>query len=167
MPARRAASPRNALLARLHCIKRDRAWSEDEYRDILEARTGRRSAGDLDDRTLIRLINALDPSWAQQSAVAGRRTQARAPHEWTWVDTAPEHKRPKLKKLIMLARGAGIARGTQVAWIEGIARQMAGIGRGAGPIEKPLAMCDEGELWRLIQAVSVHVKRQGGDPNAV
>lgn len=193
MPApRRATSARNALLARLHCIKRDQAWSEDEYRDILEARTGQRSASALDDRTLIRLINSLDPSWAQRSAPAGGgvppRSQprlaapqgggalpwggptggrrAQTPHEWTWVDTAPEAKRPKLRKLIMLAKGAGIAKGGQVAWIEGIARQMGGLAD-AGPIEKPLAMCDEGELWRLIQAVSVHVRRQGGDPNAV
>lgn len=113
---------RNKLLARLHCIRRDQGWSEDEYRDILEARTGRRSAGDLDERTIARLVASLDPKAAQKSAAAGRR---HPPHEWTWVDTAPEHKRSKLRKLIMLAKGAGIAKGRQVAWIEGIALRMA------------------------------------------
>lgn len=151
---------RNQLLARLHCIRRDRGWSEDEYRDILQIKTrteahpGYRSGGDMPAPVLARLVAELDP---QNSAPARRRE-----HEWFWVDTAPTSKRPLLRKLIVLAgpKGANIARGHQVAYIEGIARQMNGIGAGAGPVTKPLRMCDEAELWRIVQALAVYLRRQ-------
>lgn len=38
------AATRNQLLARLHCIKKEQGWDDDTYRDILYARTGKRSA---------------------------------------------------------------------------------------------------------------------------
>jgi phage gp16-like protein len=150
------ASTRNQLLARLHCIKRDQGWDDDEYRDILESRTGKRSAADLPERTLARLVASLTAPVARGGAQR---------HEWSWVDSAPRGKRPLLRKLIMLAKGAGIARGGQVAYIEGIARQMSGTSASAGPVAKPLPMCDEGELWRIVQALAVQAKRRGVDPN--
>lgn len=90
-----------------------------------------------------------------KSATAGRRD-----HEWSWVDSAPAARRPLLKKLIMLAKSARIRRGGQVRYIEGIANQMAGLGAGAGPVRKPLPMCDEGDLWRIVAALSKHVGRR-------
>lgn len=149
---------RNQLLARIHCIRKERGWSEDEYRDILEARTGKRSAGDLGGAELARLVAALGGPT--------KPGKARAPHEWSWVDDAPVSKRPLLRKAIVLVGGAGIPRGGQVAYVEGIARQMAAI-PGGGPVEKPLRMCDEGELWRIVAALAKHVRRHGQDPNAV
>lgn len=79
------------------------------------------------------------------------------PNEWTWVDTAAPARRPLLRKLIVLAgpRGAGIARGRQIAYIEGIASQMAG-----GDVIKPLRMCDERELHKIVQALAIHVERR-------
>lgn len=135
-----AGATRQQLLARLHCIKKERGWSDEEYRDILQARTGVRSAKDLDGPRLARLVAELgDPVTA---------------NEWAWVETAPAGKRPLLRKLIVLAgpQGAGIRRGSQVRYIEGIAAQMAGA-------TKPLRMCDERELWRIVAAMARHVER--------
>ncbi len=144
---------RRTLLARLHIIKKEQGWSDDEYRDILEARTGRRSAADLPDKSLARLVGSFGAPVAQGGT-------PRPKHEWSWVDTAQAAKRPLLRKLIMLAKEAGIERGKQVDYIEGIARQMSGTGSGAVAVAKPLAMCDEGELWRIVQALSVFVRRR-------
>lgn len=134
---------RNQLLARLHCIKREMGWSDDEYRDILDARTGRRSAADLDGPALARLVAAL----GGHQAPAGRR-------EWDWIETAAEDRRPLLRKLAVLSgpKGAGIRRGGQVRYVEGIARQMAGCA-------KPLRFCDSRELWKIVAALAKHVER--------
>lgn len=144
---------RTKLLARLHCIKKEQGWSDDEYRDILESRTGRRSAADLPDASLARLVGSF-------GAPVARGGAPRPKHEWSWVDDAPAPKRPLLRKLIVLAKEAGIERGKQVSYIEGVARQMAGLGACAGAVAKPLPMCDEGELWRIVQALSVFVRRR-------
>lgn len=135
-----AGATRNQLLARLHCIKKERGWSDEEYRDILAARAGVRSAKDLDAPGLARLVAELGAP--------------RTANEWAWIDTEPAGKRPLLKKLVVLAgqQGAGIRRGGQVRYIEGIARQMAGA-------TKPLRMCDETELWQIVAALAKHVER--------
>lgn len=50
---------RNQLLARLHCIKKEQGWDDDTYRDILYARTGKRSAAELEGPELARAVAAL------------------------------------------------------------------------------------------------------------
>lgn len=135
------AATRNQLLARLHCIKKEQGWDEDTYRCILEARSGQRSAADLDGPALARVVAAL----------GGQKPRE---NEWSWVDSAPAGRRPLLRKLIMLAKSAGIRRGAQVRYIEGVAKQMS-----AG-VAHPLPMCDELELWRIAAALATHVKRQ-------
>lgn len=145
---------RNQLLARLHCLKKEQGWGDDEYRDILEARTGKRSAGDLDGAALARLVAALG---GQKSALATRRD-----NEWAWVDTAAAARQPLLRKLIVLvgSKGARIRRGGQIAYIEGIAAQMSGTAASAGAVTKSLRLCDEHELWRIVAALNKHVERQ-------
>lgn len=139
------AATRNQLLARLHCIKRDMGWSDEEYRDILEARAGVRSAAALDGPALARLVAAL----------GGRNSALAAWHdnEWAFVDRAEASRRPLLRKLIMLARSAGLPRGGQVRYIEGIAAQMTGA-------RAPLPMCDARRLWQIVAAMAEHVARR-------
>lgn len=43
---------RNQLIAKIHVAKRQLALDDDTYRDVLERVTGKRSAGDLDERQL-------------------------------------------------------------------------------------------------------------------
>lgn len=158
-PARRSASApargatRQQLLARLHCLKKEQGWDEETYRAILQARTGRRSAAELDGAALARLIAQLAP--AASPAAAARRAAA---NEWAWVDSAASARQPLLRKLIMLAKSAGIRRGGQVRYIEGIAQQMS------GGIQHPLRLCDEVELWRIAAALSKQVQRHAAAP---
>jgi len=98
--------------------------------------------------------------WRRMIAHVTRATNApaRQPNEWAWVDSASEDRQPMLRKLIMLAKAAGIARGKQIAYIEGIAKQAAGIK--GGSVAKPLRLCDSAELRVLVQALSVYNARR-------
>lgn len=127
---------RNKLLARLHCIKKERNLSDDEYRDILQARTGKRSAADLDDAALARVVAAL----GEQKP----KDQSPAPvSEWAWVNQAAADKRPVLWKIRRVTMNLNIPRGQQVAYAEGVAARIAGH-------ERHLQMMTSGELWMLI-----------------
>lgn len=127
--------PRNQLLARLHCIKREHGWSDDEYRDILQACSGARSGADLNDVELARAVAALG---AQKSALATRRD-----NEWQWVNTANEDKRDFLWKIRRICINLGVRRGQQIAYAEGVATHIAGH-------ERHLRMMTSSELWQLI-----------------
>jgi hypothetical protein len=129
------ASRRNQLLARLHCIKKEHGWDDDEYRDILEARSGKRSAADLDDAALARVIAALG---VQKSAPAAQQE-----NEWAWVNTAVADKRPYLWKIRRVCLNLRIPRGQQIAYAEGVAARIFGS-------ERHLKMMSETELWKLI-----------------
>lgn len=99
--------------------------------------------------------------WRRMVAHVIRATggTSRPANEWAWVDTAAADRQPMLRKLIMLAKSAGIARGKQIGYIEGIAKQSAGLK--GGSVAKPLRLCDAAELRVLVQALSVYVRRQG------
>lgn len=151
---------RNQLLARLHCLKKEHGWDDDAYRDILQARTGQRSAAALDGPALARAVADLG---GQKSAPARRQ-----PHEWDWVNREPNRtKRDLLWKIRRLCIGLGIAAGAQVAYAAGIALQMSGAAASAGPVVKPLPMCDADELKRIVQALTVAARRKGLNPNAL
>lgn len=129
------AATRNQLLARLHCIKKEHGWDDDTYRDILEARSGKRSAADLDGAALARVVAALG---GQKSAPATRRAS-----EWAWVNDAVADKRDFLWKIRRVCINLNIPRGQQVAYAEGVAARVFGG-------ERHLRMMDAGELWTLI-----------------
>ena len=128
------ALPRNKLLARLHCMKKEQGWSDDEYRDILQAHTGQRSAADLDDAALVRVVAALG---------AQKPKGAKPDNEWQWVNQAPVAKQSVLWKIRRITMNLGIPRGQQIAYAEGVAARIAGC-------ERHLRMMDAGELWVLI-----------------
>lgn len=125
---------RHKLLARLHCIKKEQGWDDAEYRAILQARTGQRSAADLDDAALARVIAAL----GEQKPRAGKPD-----NEWAWVNQAPQAKRPVLWKIRRICINLGIPAGQQVRYSEGVAARIAGC-------ERRLQMMDAGELRVLI-----------------
>lgn len=143
------ASTRNQLLARLHCIKRDQGWSDDEYRDILQARTGARSAADLDDAALARVVAAL----------GAQKAPAAAPiNEWAWVNEVAKDKQKLLWKIRRICINLGIATGSQTRYCEGVAARVSGH-------ERHLRMMDAGELWVLIGPLerTARYKRQGAE----
>lgn len=132
---------RNQLLARLHCIKKEQGWDDDTYRDILYARTGKRSAADLDGPALARAVAAL----GAQKPPGGFKRDA----EWAFVDAAAEEKRPLLRKICAVCRDMGVGR----AYAEGVAKRQHGI-------ERKLEMMDAGELYMLAGALVRTQKRR-------
>ena len=142
-----SAPRRNQLLARLHCIKKEQGWGDDEYRDILEARTGQRSAADLDDAALARVVAALG---GQKSAPATRRE-----NEWAWVNDAVPEKRAFLWKIRRDCINLGIKRGGQVAYAEGVAARVFGA-------ERHLRMMSATELWKLIGPLERSARHKEG-----
>lgn len=126
---------RRSNLARLHCIKKEQGWSDDEYRDILQARTGKRSAGDLDDRQLARAIAALGTTKPKGSYTR--------PSEWSFIDAAVADRRPLLRKICAVCRDMGVGK----AYAEGVARRQHGI-------DRRLEMMDADELWAVAAALS-------------
>jgi len=58
--ARPVPAGRKALLAAVHAAKRAKGLDDDTYRDMLEARTGRRSAADLTDAQLHQVLDHLN-----------------------------------------------------------------------------------------------------------
>lgn len=127
-------APRSKLLARLHCIKKEQGWDDDAYRDILQARTGARSAADLDDAALARVVAAL----GEQKSRGGQQD-----NEWAWVNRAAEDKHHVLWKIRRICINLGIARGQQIVYAEGVAARIAGC-------ERHLQMMNAGELRQLI-----------------
>lgn len=68
-PASPAAAERKRLLARLHMAKAERGLDDDAYRDLLERETGRRSAKDVTEAQIARVLDLLTGTGV---AAAGR-----------------------------------------------------------------------------------------------
>lgn len=125
---------RNQLLARLHCIKKEQGWDDDTYRDILFARTGHRSAGDLDGGALARVIAQL----GEQKPRGGFKRD----NEWSFIDRAAEDNRPLLRKICAVCRAMKVGK----PYAEGVAKRQHGV-------ERRLEMMSNTELWMLAGAL--------------
>lgn len=137
---RKPAPTRQTLLARLHCIKHERTWSDDEYRDILQGVTGQRSAADLDLAGLARAVSVLGGQPVRVAAAAGR---ADDPRFRKIIDRASDDKKPLLRKIAAVCG----ALGATAAYAEGIAK------RHSGGVERRLEMMSYQELYRIAQAL--------------
>jgi phage gp16-like protein len=67
---------RRALLARLHLAKRDADLDDTVYRDLMEARTGRRSAHELSEAEIASVIDAIGPRRKQTQNIYARKIEA-------------------------------------------------------------------------------------------
>lgn len=110
---------RRRLLARIHCIRRDAGWNEDEYRDILQARTGQRSAADLDFVALTQVVTQL-ARLVRRPANGQPATRPKA-NDWSFIDRAAAEKRPLLRKIFATCRALGAGR----SYAEGVARRQS------------------------------------------
>jgi hypothetical protein len=126
---------RNQLLARLHCIKRDLGWDDATYRDVLYARTGCRSAADLDGSSLARIVAQLGEGMPKIRRGGGG--------EWAFIDGAERNKRPLLRKICAICRAMGVGRD----YAEGVARRQHGFPR-------RLEMMDAAELHIVAGALA-------------
>lgn len=125
---------RNQLFARLHCIKKEQGWNDETYRDILYARTGKRSAGDLEGSALARLVAQL----GEQKPKGGFKRD----NEWAFIDRAAEDNRPLLRKICAVCRSMKVGK----TYAEGVARRQHGV-------DRRLEMMSNGELWILAGAL--------------
>lgn len=139
----RISEARRALLARIHCIQKERAWSEDEYRDILQAVSGQRSAADLDDAGLARAV-------AKLGGKSVRVRPAASSNEWAFVDRAAAEKRRLLRKICAVCRAMGKGR----TYAEGVAK------RQSGGVTRRLEMMSYDELYKVVQALTTTQRSQ-------
>lgn len=128
------AATRNQLLARLHCIKKEHGWDDETYRDILYARTGKRSAADLEGGALARLVAQL----GEQKPKGGFKRD----NEWAFIDRAAEDNRPLLRKICAVCRAMKVGK----TYAEGVAKRQHGV-------ERRLEMMSATELWMLAGAL--------------
>lgn len=131
------AATRNQLLARLHCIKKEQGWDDEAYRDILYARTGKRTAADLEGGALARLV--------AQLGIATPKGGFKRPGnngEWAFIDRAAEDNRPLLRKICAVCRDMRVGK----TYAEGVARRQHGV-------ERRLEMMSNTELWILAGAL--------------
>jgi len=63
-----ALMSRNQLLARVHVLKKQLALDDDLYRDVLQQQTGRRSAAELNDGELMRVISGMEQRQGEGAA---------------------------------------------------------------------------------------------------
>jgi phage gp16-like protein len=142
---------RKRELAAIHIARGQLGMDEATYRDMLWAVARVRSAADLDWAGRKRVLDHLAGCGAR---IGGKRPER--PNEWSFVDARPEHERKQWRYLIVLCRDAGIARGKQRAYAEGIARSMAGLGQ---EIKKPAPLWSGADLANVVQAMVYRVER--------
>lgn len=138
---------RRRLLAHLHCLRRDAGWSEDEYRDILHARTGQRSASDLDFVSLYQLVGDLAPLVKRRRVDPTDQERTSKPAragDWAFIDRASQDKRPLLRKIFATCRALGAGR----SYAEGVAR------RQSGGVARRLEMMSYDELHKVAAALA-------------
>lgn len=141
----------------IHVGRRALAMDEETWRDYLKRAFLKASSSEL---TLPQLKTALKHLRSKGFVPTDKGGQPRPPHEWSFVDTANPHRQPLLRKILMLMQATPVPRGQQVAYVEGIAKQMAGFNAdGRPPAAKPLPMCGEVDLRRIVQALAIHIKR--------
>lgn len=138
---RKPAPTRQTLLARLHCLKHERTWSDDEYRDILQGVTGQRSAADLDLAGLARAVAVLGGKSVRVAATPEPAVDD--PRFRAIIDRASDDKKPLLRKIAAVCG----ALGANAGYAEGIAK------RQSGGVDRRLEMMSYQELYRVAQAL--------------
>lgn len=148
-----AEQSRKAMFAACRKLGMDDA----DRKAMMLAVTGKASSGQFNPLDWARVLDHLNKRTGYFKSESKDRAQR---NEWAWVDRAAEDRKPLLRKLIMLATSAGIQRGCQIDYIEGIAKQSSGLNPDASSrIHKPLRMCDGRELYLMVQMLSVFIRR--------
>lgn len=136
---------RQSLLARIHCLKKEAGWDDETYRDILQAKTGKRSSSELDFRGLSRAVVMIAEEVKRLSrGVAKAADPARPANEWAFIDSATEEKRELLRFICATCRGMDKSK----AWAEGVAR------RHSGGVARKLEMMSYNELYKVAGSVA-------------
>lgn len=140
-----AGVTRRSLLARIHCLKKEAGWDDETYRDILQAKTGKRSSTELDFRSLSRAVVMIAEEVKRLSRGVPKASSPERPaNEWAFIDSATEEKRAVLRKICAICRDMGNSK----SWAEGVAR------RHSGGVARKLEMMSYGELYKVAGSVA-------------
>jgi hypothetical protein len=142
------ADQRRRDLARLHCLKAELGLTDEEHRDVLWTLERVRSAADLDHAGRARVIAHYG---ARVRALGATPSKRPLPAEWAWIAGHREEK--TLRALMRACQRAGLAPGSQVAYLEGCLEQR--LGRQA---EASLRMTS----WRDFKFLFAALKAQEG-----
>ncbi len=137
-----APDTRRRELAQIHIAKKQLGMEDDTYRDMLWSVARVRTAGDLDFTQRKRVLEHM------KACGFAAKGKPRSRHEWSWVDTAAEDKRPMLKKIIMQLKAAGRAK----AYADGMAAKMF-------HVEK-LEFCAPDQLHKIVSALNFDAARR-------
>lgn len=150
-----ARTASNNLALTLRAIRGDcKAFGIDDAtrRDIMQREAGVTSSTQLDMAGANKVRAYINKHYRQKQG-----------DEWAFIDSAAEDRQPLLRRIIVFCRDLGIQRGGQVSYVEGIARQMAGLKPGLYNVDKPLRLCGRDELRNIAFALDKQQKRQAKD----
>lgn len=134
---------RRRKLAAIHCARRDLGLDDDAYRDLLERITSKRSAADLTDRQLDRVLAVLAKlGWAHKGQMRQGRTQQGRYMRALWAEVSRERTEASLQAMIR----------RQLGWGEGV-------------LVDP-DLLDAGDCNVVIEALKAMARRKGVDPAA-
>ena len=131
-------SQRKARLAAIHMGKKALNLDDDTYRDLLEAATGVRSAADLNDDGLLKIIKRMDELGFSQKP---KRDFGKKP-------SVKLSKQALVGKIEALLADAG----RHWNYAEGCARKMFG--------KEKIEFCTDDELWRIVAALEKDMRRR-------
>lgn len=129
---------RNDRLATIHMGKKQLGLDDDIYRDMLEHVTGKRSAGDMSDDDLIKVIQHLD------QLGFSKREFGKKPD----VKMSKEALISKIEALLTDA-------GRHWNYAHGCAKNMFG--------KDQIQFCTERQLWKIVAALEKDKKRRATD----
>jgi len=133
---------RNSRIAAIHMGKKQLNLDEDTYRDMLQQVTGKRSAKDMNDDDLLKVIQHLDGLGFSKREFG---------------------KKPKVKqsKEALMGKIEAHLAEQKLHWnyAKGIAKQMFQ--------KEALEFCTENELWRIVAALEYKAKRAHNETRRV
>lgn len=135
-PEPKNAARRRNDLAAIHVLKTQAGMTEDEYREMLNATTGKRSAAELNDAQRRRVFYYFSR--------LGVKSTARSK-----LDRVGGNRRRLLAKIDAQLAAAGRDR----RYLDGMVKRIAKV--------DALEFCDEQALSRLIAALAIDAKRHG------
>ena len=133
---------RNQRIAAIHMGKKQLGLDDDTYRDMLEQVTGKRSAKDITDDDLVKVIQYLD------QLGFSKRDFGQKP-------------KVKLSKDALIGKIEAHLAENQLHWnyAKGIAKQMFQ--------KEALEFCTENQLWRIVAALEYKKKRTDDETRRV
>jgi len=135
-------SLRNQRLAAIHLGKKELGLDEDSYRDLLQQVTGKRSAKDLNDNELIKVLKRLEEAGFIKSSFGKK----------------PDVKKTK-KALISKIEALLTDRKLHWNYAKGMAKKMFK--------KEALEFCTENELWRIVAALEYQAERMQNETRRV